>query len=302
MAEISPFDDTRPIPVRRFVEEALPPPAPVHRRRSPLRLAALLAVLLVVGWMAALLSGRTNVLLLGIDRTPAGSAVGRSDSMILTTFVPAQGYVGMLSIPRDLWLPIPGVGENRVNTAHFFGEAAQEGGGPAAAVDAVSVNFGISLEYYIRVQFDAFRSLVDALGGVPLVLEEPAGGLSAGEHLLNGEEALAFIRSRAGSDDFFRMAHGQLFLRALVRRAISPVSWPRIPVAAAVLFQGVDTNLPLWRWPALAWSVLITGPNGIDGRVIDRTMVQGFTTGDGAQVLAPDWSQINPVLLDMFGE
>lgn len=301
MMEPSPFDDTRPIAVRTSFEAPTPDLSRPQRRRS-VRVLAMFAALVAATWLIAVLTGRTNVLLLGIDRTPEGSVVGRSDAMVLTTFVPLRGYVGMLSIPRDLWLPLPGVGENRINTAHFFAEAAQEGSGPDAAVNAVSTNFGLTLEYYFRLQFNAFRDLVDALGGVPLTLDEPAGGLPAGEFLLDGDAALAFVRHRSGSDDFFRMEHGQLFVRALVRRAFSPASWPRLPGAAAALLAGVDSNVPPWRWPALAWSLLLAGPEGIEGRVIDRSMVQGFTTADGAQVLAPDWSRINPVLLEMFGE
>ena len=72
---------------------------------------------------------RTNILLLGLDRAEAGSDAARTDTIILTTFVPHRLYLGMLSIPRDLWVTIPGVGENRINTAHFYAEAARPGRG-----------------------------------------------------------------------------------------------------------------------------------------------------------------------------
>ncbi|TFH33904.1 MAG: LytR family transcriptional regulator, partial [Anaerolineales bacterium] len=129
------------------------------RRIKALYLGVLLGLLLGVYF---LFPGRINVLLLAIDRTPEGSAVGRSDSLILTTTVPSQGYLGILSIPRDLWVSIPGVGENRINAAHFFAEADQPGSGPAASVATVAINFGLDLDYYIRIQFDGFRAFVDA--------------------------------------------------------------------------------------------------------------------------------------------
>ena len=307
MNEKTWLEDTQPIhrqdetlPTQPHNVSAAPPE---HRRKGCLpRAMVLLATLVGLVFLSASLVGRLNVLILGIDRTPEGTVVGRSDSMILTTIIPVRGYIGMLSIPRDLWVSIPGVGENRINTAHFFAEAAQAGSGPAAAVAAVSRNFGVDVNYYVRFQFQSFQEIIDALGGIPLKLEQPSGGLPAGDYVLDGEAALAFVRYRAGSDDFFRMEHGQDFIRAFLGRALSPASWPRLPLVATAVFKGVDTNLPIWTWPAFAWTLLVSGPGGIDARVISRDMVQGFTTPDGAQVLAPNWIQINPILLEMFGQ
>ncbi|MBN2556433.1 MAG: LCP family protein [Anaerolineales bacterium] len=307
MNEKSWLEDTQPI---HRPDETLPTqphdatPAPPERRRRGCgaRILVVLATLVGLTFLSASLVGRLNVLILGIDRTPEGTVVGRSDSMILTTIIPVRGYSGMLSIPRDLWVSIPGVGDNRINTAHFFAEAAQAGSGPAAAADAVSRIFGVDVNYYVRFQFRSFQEIVDALGGIPLKLDQPAGGLPAGDYVLDGEAALAFVRYRAGSDDFFRMEHGQDFIRAFLSRALSPASWPRIPLVVSAVIRGVDTNLPIWTWPAIAWTLLVSGPEGIDTRVISRDMVQGFTTPDGAQVLAPNWMQINPILLEMFGQ
>ncbi|MCJ7825259.1 MAG: LCP family protein, partial [Anaerolineales bacterium] len=218
------------------------------------------------------------------------------------TTVPSQGYLGILSIPRDLWVSIPGVGENRINAAHFFAEADQPGSGPAASVATVAINFGLDLDYYIRIQFDGFRAFVDALGGIPVVLERPVEKLPAGPQVLDGEKALAFVRDRTGSDDFFRMAHGQIFLKALLQQFSRPVVWPRLPVALYQLTAAIDSNLPAWQWPRFVFAWLRAGSAGIDARLISREMVQGFTTSGGAQVLAPDWTRINPVLQEMFGQ
>jgi hypothetical protein len=98
------------------------------------------------------------------------------------------------------------------------------------------------------------------------------------------------------------MQRGQLFLRALFRRALSPLSWPRLPVAGATLLASIDTDLPVVLWPQVGFAVLRAGPNGIDGRTITREMVRGFTSSGGAAVLAPEWQAINPVLLEMFGQ
>lgn len=276
---------------------------PNRRRRGSRRSAVSLGV--VVGLSAALyLMGpwRTTVLLLGIDRAPEGTAVARSDSMILLTIVPPAGYTGMLSLPRDLWVAVPGVGENRINTAHFFGESLAAGEGPKLAAETVRQNFGLDIDGYARLSFAGIVESVDALGGLVVDLPTPMSGYSAGRHRLSGTQALAFVRDRAGSDDFFRMGRGQLFIRAALRQLANPLNWPRVPLATVAVLRSFDTDLPPWEWPRLAFALLRTGPDGIDGRTISREMVSPFQTNQGAQVLAPNWDRINPVLLEMFGQ
>jgi LCP family protein required for cell wall assembly len=249
-----------------------------------------------------LLPLRSNILLLGIDSRPEESLASRTDTMVLATVIPTRPYVGMLSIPRDLWVAIPGVGENRINTAHFFAENALPGSGAEAAKETVALNFGVDVPYYVRIRFEGLVRFVDALGGVEIELAEPMAGYEAGRHQLDGEQALAFVRDRKGTDDFFRMQRGQIFLRAVLRRGISPLSWPRLPAAGAVLLTSVDTDLPVLLWPQVGLAVVRSGPEGIDGRTITREMARGFTTAGGAAVLAPQWDAINPVLLEMFGQ
>ena len=245
---------------------------------------------------------RTNVLLLGIDYAPGDSSVGRSDTIILTTFVPLKPYVGMLSIPRDLWVNVPGVGENRINTAHFFAEAQEVGSGPSAAMQTIRQNFGVNVGYYVRIRFNGVREVVNAMGGVDITLSEPAAGYPVGTHHLTGNKALAFARQRMGSDDFFRMEHGQLLIKAIFKQMLNPLKWPRLPGMTIALLRSVDTNIPVWQWPRLGLALLRLGPNGIDNRTITRDMVTPFVTSQGAEVLAPNWELINPVLMEMFSQ
>jgi LCP family protein required for cell wall assembly len=261
----------------------------------------LLGIVLVAGLVYLLAPLRTNLLVLGIDRVPDGSAVGRSDTIILVSVVPLQPEVRMLSIPRDLWVNVPGVGENRINTAHFFAEANEAGSGPAAAVETVEQNFGVSVPYYVRVQFEGFMRVVDALGGVTVNLPEATATLPAGQHHLNSEQALAYVRDRQGADDFFRMAHGQTLIRAVIRQILSPASWERLPAVATVARESIETNLPIWQWPRLGLAVLRAG-DGIDSRTITRDLVTPFTTSGGASVLLPNWDRINPLVSEMFGQ
>ena len=246
--------------------------------------------------------GRTNILLLGIDKTPTGSDAGRSDTNILTTIIPSQPYIGMLSIPRDLWVEIPGIGQNRINTAHFFAEAAVPGSGPKAALQAVKDNFGIDVGYYFRVKFNGFEDVIDAMGGVDLVLAEPTAGYPAGTHHLNGNKALAFARNRTGTDDFFRMAQGQLVIKSVFSQLLSPLKWFRLPAVLVAAARSIDTNVPVWLWPRLGFTLLRVGPSRIDSRSISREMVTPTITNQGADVLIPNWERLNPVLLEMFGQ
>jgi LCP family protein required for cell wall assembly len=231
-----------------------------------------------------------------------GNSVSRTDTIILTTFIPSKPYVGLLSIPRDLWVDIPGYGQNRINTAHFFAEAAQAGSGPQAAINTIRANFGVDVDYYLRIHFEGFRDVVNAMGGLDVNLPEPMNGYPAGPVHLTGNKALAFARNRTGSDDFFRMQHGQLLLKAILKQLTSPLAWFRLPAVAAAVLNSIDTNLPAWQWPRLGLALLRVGPTGMDNQTITREMATPFFTNEGANVLQPNWPNINPLLMQMFGQ
>lgn len=300
-------DETHPTPVyaqypapETRVEWAEPPRKRRGRGCGCLLGMMLPPLLLLLVYM--FFPGRTNILLLGTDAREPESWVGRTDTMVLATIIPWRPYAGMLSLPRDLWVVIPDYGENRINTAHFFGEADHPGGGPPLAILTLESNFGVDVDYFIRVRFIGFLEIVDALGGVEIDLNQPMSGYAAGKHLLNGEQALAFVRDRAGSDDFARIARGQIFLKALGKHLLTPSAWVHLPQVMAALGDFVESDIPVWLWPRLGFALLRLGPDGIDGRVIIREMTHPFTTSGGAQVLGPNWERINPVLLEVFGQ
>jgi LCP family protein required for cell wall assembly len=222
--------------------------------------------------------------------------------LILTTFAPREPYLGMLSIPRDLWVTIPKYGENRINTAHFFAEANAPGSGPEVAKQTVQQNFGVDVHYYIRIRFDSFLNLLDLIEGVEVELPVAMSGYPAGVHFLNGEQALVFVRDRAGSDDFYRMQRSQIFIKGLWKRMLEPTIWRQLSDIVPMVLDVVDTDMPFIKWLYLGATMLSVGQDGIDARVITRELTNPFTTSGGAQVLGPNWEAINPILVEMFGQ
>ena len=256
-----------------------------------------LVVLVLVYFLAPL---RTNLLVLGTDRTE-GMNIGRSDTILLLSIVPLQPYVSMLSIPRDLWVNIPGVGEDRINTAHFYAEASQPGSGPDATLETIRANFGVRVSRYVAINFDGFVEMIDAVGGVDIELEQAEGGLPAGKHHLDAGQALAFVRERYSSDDFYRMRHGQMVIQAAVGKMANPVNWWRWPGIVKALSSAVKTNVPFYDWPRLGLALLRAAlTDRIDSHVIDRDYVTPYTTDQGANILLPNWDAIHPLVVELF--
>ena len=298
------LDVTKPNRPLGDYQPVLPVPAPRQRRaillrRSATRFWFLCFILFTLIYFLAPI--RTNLLLLGTDDSAERGAVGRTDTIILTTVVPLAPYVGMLSIPRDLWVVIPGVGEQRINTAYFFAESSTPGTGARAAMQTVHENFGVPVQYYAVVHMQGLVSAIDVLGGVDIRLEESMGGLPAGSHHLDGKEALMFVRDRSTSDDFGRMTRAQILITSLAGKALQPTSWSALPQMAYSLLTLIDTNIPFWQWPRLSVAFVRALFTGVDGQGITREMVTPFQTSAGAQVLSPNWDLIDPILKDMFG-
>jgi len=271
------------------------------RKGRPRGCRSCLAILLLLPLLLYLLAPLgTRLLILGIDRTADGSWAGRSDTLMLARVNPLLPTVKLLSIPRDLWVTIPFNGENRINTAHFFAEALTAGTGPSLTMETIRENFGVPVKYYLRFKVNGFAELIDAMGGLTLTLKEPMAGLPAGSHWLDGSQALAFVRSRSGSDDFARMRQGQVFMAAFARQLLNPATWSRVPYMLTKVMAAVDSNLPIWLWPRVVTSFAFAGIFGFETLVIDRSMVTPTVTSEGAQVLLPNWGLILPFVGENF--
>ncbi len=258
------------------------------------------ALLVLVVFLLFFTPVRTTVLVLGIDRPPEGTWAGRSDTMILASLPPGLPQFAVLSIPRDLWVTIAGAGENRINAAHYFAELAAPGTGMQAADQVIEDNLGVNVNYVVRLKFDGFVDVIDAMGGVTLTLPQEMSGLTAGTHHLDGTQALRFVRDRAGSDDFFRQQRGQMLIGAAIKQMLNPAKWIRLPAVTAALFRSVQSNIPVWVYPRLIYAALFSSVYGFDAHTFDRDMTTGWTTDGGAQVLLPNWEKINPLLYRLF--
>ena len=275
-----------------------------RKRVSPYSVSCLLLILVfIVGAIGLYIfaPGNANVLVLGLDRSLEEDGwLSRSDTIILSNLKMTNAEMNMLSIPRDLWVSIPEYGENRINTAHYFGEVYVPGSGPASAIATIEADFGVPVDHYVRIKLEEFPRLIDAMGGMTFVLEEPMGGLPAGTHDLTGDQALAFVRDRAGTDDFFRMAQAQFFIKSFVNQFKRPGTWLRLPKIASVAKSMVDTDIPFWQWGRYGITLLRAYPEKVNAQTLPRTMVNPYITDQGANVLLPDWNQILPLVQEMF--
>ncbi len=262
---------------------------------------------------------RVNILLLGIDEREGQYGPWRTDTMIVLTLDPEGKTAGMLSIPRDLWVPIPGYGENRINTAHYTGDLKKHpGGGPALAIKTVQYNFGIPIHYYIRVNFSGFIKAIDTIGGIDIYVEKEiydpqypdnAYGydplyIPAGSHHMDGELALKYARTRHTGSDFDRLRRQQQVILAVrdkvLRLGMLPQLLPKLPELLKTVGDAVQTDLQLDEMVNLAQLASQIDNEHIKTAVIDSSMTVDTTTPNGAQVLIPLREEIRAVVDEIF--
>ena len=210
------------------------------RRRGLLRpiLLVLLVLFLLVLALLVLPIGTQRAVLLGSDASAGGAS--RSDTIVVTK---AGG--GMLAVPRDTLVEIPGVGEDKINAAYAVG-------GPDLTVRTVENLTGLPVDNYVVVNFGGVKDIVDAMGGITLQVDEPIEvgiegrrvSIPAGTRELNGFEALAYVRYRGGpTADIGRIGRQQKFLRELAQEATAPSNLLRLPATARATWRNIDTNM-----------------------------------------------------------
>jgi LCP family protein required for cell wall assembly len=242
-----------------------------------------------------------NIVLLGSDKRPTSGA-WRTDSMIIVSVDTASKIVRLLSIPRDLWVYIPGHGYNRVNTADLWGELAEKGTGPERVKQTIHQNLGIPIHYYVRVDFQGFIKIIDAVGGIEVDVDCPLPDieLSAGIHQMNGTQALWYARSRYGTSDFDRGRRQRKVLMALWDQALTLDIIPRLPQLWWTMANSFQTDLTLDQVINLAYVGVQLKPQRILSRSIGPSHVQSWMTPQGAAVLLPNQQAIRAMLESFY--
>ncbi len=261
--------------------------------------------------------GRINFLLLG-QGGPGHSGPYLTDTIILASLDVKTKTVGLLSIPRDLAVNIPGYGYRKINNANAFGEQAGPGQGSQLSKQVVTDAFGIPIHYYARLDFSGFVSIVNALGGLPINVEKnfadnqfPASEdgpfktvkFEAGWQLMSGEKALDFVRSRHGTNDqasdFSRAKRQQLILLALKQKLLSPATFlnPRLAINLYKTFNAsVDTDISAQEAVKLAHLLKDVSADNIRHIVLDNSptgYLKDSIGNEGAYLLVPKSGNYN---------
>jgi len=264
---------------------------------------------------------RVTLLFIGLDERDweVGQGAPRSDTMILFTIDPISKTAGMLSIPRDMWVNIPGFGYSRINTAYSSGEGSRlPGGGPGLAVKTVEQFIGVPIQYYAQVDFKAFEEAIDAMDGLYLCPGEriwidpigPKPPVKMGPDCQKywGYEVLGYARNRhTDGGDVDRANRQQKVVMALVDQVFSPQNFPdmvsKAPEIYAEAQAGLRTNLNFED--ALKLGVLLSQipRESIKRGVIDYTMVtldNVILGGQNASIFKPIPDKIRVLRDEIF--
>ncbi|MCG2784704.1 MAG: LCP family protein [Anaerolineae bacterium] len=265
-------------------------------------------------------ASRINIIMLGVDHrrdeaTSAGDA--RADSVIVVTIDPQTKTAGVLSIPRDMWVNVPGFGYGRINTAYALGEGSSlPGGGPGMTSRTVEQFLGVPIHYYAEVDFMTFVHLINNLGGIDVevhqkVTIDPLGPgedkrvIPQGLKRMDGMIALAYARARkTEGGDVDRAKRQQAVMLAIRNKALDPANFPSLLARAPQIYQdlqsGISTNMSFDDAVELAVLLQQINPDDIKRGVIDYSMVLLDTTADGASIFKPIPDKIRELRDEIF--
>jgi LCP family protein required for cell wall assembly len=280
-------------PARPTPENPLPIPTPV----SPVAVAL----------------DAVNVAVLGSDQRPDWTE-WHTDAIHIVSIQRERGVVSVVSIPRDLYVYIPGFWMSRINFADFYGEAyGYPGGGPALVRDTILYNLGIRVDYCVRTNFDGLIGIVDILGGVDIPVhcrltdhwpypdengEYPILTLEPGIHHLDGETALWYARSRYTTSVFSRERRQQQVLQAIWHRARDAGMLSQIPELWQQVQGMVVTDLDFGGILDLAPTAFLLQDQNVRFYNIGRGSVTPWTTPRGGSVFLPQWEAVEPIVAE----
>ncbi len=259
-----------------------------------------------------------SILFLGLDyRDWEEGEIPRSDTMMLVTIDPLKQSAGFLSIPRDMWVQIPGFGHAKINTAYFLGEANKmPGGGPGLAMDTVEHFLGVPVDHYALVDFMTFVRMIDELGGLDLYVRQEVTisrigqtdsqeVLRVGVQWLDGMQVLGYARSRyTEGGDFDRARRQQEVIMAIRDQIVTWNMLPELIAKSPALYQelssGIHTNLNLEDMIKLGSLGVQIPRENITQKVIGPNMVYSGESPDGLSIMIPIPDKIRDLRDEIF--
>lgn len=255
----------------------------------------------------------TNILLLGSDTVDGTAAGARTDTIIIASINRETKTASMLSVPRDLYVSIPGWWNNRINTVLTRGDSSgYPGGGVQLLKDTVQHNFGIPIHYYARVDFEGFKEIVDAIGGIEIGvsctltdwrLKSPELDINVEENWelftlepgiyeMDGDLALWYARSRRTTSDFDRGRRQQQMLRAILNQGVDLGLVSQFPSLWETFSDTVETDMDIGRALQLATIASAVRERGIQHLYLTQGELESFVVPDsGAQVQLLNWEE-----------
>lgn len=234
-----------------------------------------------------IINDNLSILFIGVDdseKRGQGAEHSRSDALILATLNNKEKSVKLVSIPRDSYVYIPYVGyKDKITHAHAFG-------GTLATVETVEELFGIPIDYYVRLNFDAFIDVVDALGGIDIEVDIPYAfkeidendkksiQLEPGFHHLSGREALALARTRKHDTDVMRGKRQQDILKAIAEKAASVSSITKYDDVIEAVGNNMKTDMTFSTLKGFI-SYISEGIPQIDSIILEGTDGRNESTG-----------------------
>lgn len=267
---------------------------------------------------------RINILVLG-EGGEGHEGAHLTDSLLFVTLKPSTSEVGILSLPRDLWIPLPDGTQNKINAINAFAEMNKARSGGQATANVIGKLLDQPIDYYVRVDFSAYKTLVDDIGGITVNVDQAFTDTSyptddelyktisfrRGWQTMDGETALEYVRSRHGNNgegsDFARSRRQEKVILGLKDKLVSIdtlLNPSRVSSVLSTLSSHVVTDMELWEVIALAKDMRKVDQSKISHRVLDDgpngpIYATSIAVGEGsAYVLLPrkgDWSEVQGV-------
>ncbi|MCS6872613.1 MAG: LCP family protein [Anaerolineae bacterium] len=264
---------------------------------------------------------RLTVLLMGLDKRPGERGTGfRTDTLIILSLDPATQRIGMLSLPRDLRVPIPNRPETfyPINAAYVLGELERPGYGARLTAETIQYNLGIPIDHYVVLSFEAVIGFIDAIGGITIDVpseivdnEYPdmAFGydplyIPAGRQVMDGALALKYARTRHQTDDFDRTRRQQQVILAVRQQVLRSDVLPRLILQAPSLWndlsKGIITDLTLDQILSLAWYLKDFPLQSIQTGTLDERYIRAVNVR-GETLLTIDRERVAELMISVFG-